>query len=46
MINACTPTTETLCGDCLARTASIGGTVTECTACTADGEYSDKNLAR
>ena len=40
MINACTPTTETLCGDCLAGTASIGGTVTECTPCNVDGKYS------
>ena len=40
MINACTPTTETECGDCLAGTASIGGTVTECTPCNVDGKYS------
>ena len=46
MIKACTPTTETECGDCLAGTVSTGGTVTECTSCTADGEYSDTDLAR
>jgi hypothetical protein len=40
MISACTPTTETECGDCLAGTASIGGTVTECTPCNVDGKYS------
>ena len=46
MISACTPTTETLCGACLAGTASIGGAVTECTPCNVDGKYSEKNLAR
>ena len=46
MISACTPDTETECGDCLAGTVSAGGGVTECTACTAEGEYSDTDLAR
>jgi hypothetical protein len=46
MIKACTPTSETECGDCLAGTVSTGGAVTECTSCTADGEYSDTDLAR
>ena len=46
MIKACTSTSETLCGACLAGTASIGGAVTECTPCNVDGKYSEKNLAR
>ena len=46
MIKACTPTSETECGDCLAGTVSTGGTVKQCTSCTADGEYSDTDLAR
>ncbi|GMH64900.1 hypothetical protein TrRE_jg6983, partial [Triparma retinervis] len=45
MISTCTPTSKTECGDCLAGTVSTGGTVTECTSCTADGEYSDTDLA-
>ena len=40
MISACTPTTETQCGDCLAGTASMGGAATVCTQCNVDGKYS------
>eukprot|EP00520_Triparma_pacifica_P000598 CAMPEP_0118644850 /NCGR_PEP_ID=MMETSP0785-20121206/7171_1 /TAXON_ID=91992 /ORGANISM="Bolidomonas pacifica, Strain CCMP 1866" /LENGTH=923 /DNA_ID=CAMNT_0006536661 /DNA_START=204 /DNA_END=2971 /DNA_ORIENTATION=- len=44
-INTCSPTSDTVCGDCLAGTASSGGTSTECTACVGNGKYSDTDLA-
>ena len=45
MINACTSTSEIECGDCLAGTVSMGGTVAECTQCNVDGKYSDTDNA-
>ena len=45
LINTCTPFSETECGECLAGTASIGGSVTECESCNEDGKYSNTNLA-
>ena len=43
--SACTTTSDTVCEDCLAGSASIGGASAMCTPCTGDGQYSETDGA-
>ena len=44
-IGDCSPSNETLCGDCAAGQASMGGEATSCIECTGPGQYSDEALS-
>ena len=43
--SACNTTSNTVCEDCLAGSASIGGASAMCTPCTGDGQYSETDGA-